>query len=112
MKSQIVTAFGGRNGLARRPTPAALRFYQTRCRHALPRPPECWRVFEAIKQLAGIAGLVLGKNPTLSPNGVRTILDSTATDLGAAGYDTIFGNGLVNATAALAATSPTPTPTP
>jgi subtilisin family serine protease len=70
--------------------------------------PTRWDFFDgtsmATPHVAGIAGLVLGKNPSLSPNDVRTILDSTATDLGASGYDTVFGHGLVNATAALAAT--------
>jgi subtilisin family serine protease len=70
--------------------------------------PTRWAFFDgtsmAAPHVAGVAALVLSKNPTLSPDEVRTILNSTATDLGAVGYDRTFGNGLVNATAALNAT--------
>jgi len=52
----------------------------------------------------GVAALVLGKNGSLTPAQVRSILTASAQDLGVAGYDTTFGYGLVDATAALAAT--------
>jgi hypothetical protein len=51
-----------------------------------------------------VAALVFGKNPNLTTSQVEFILESTATDLGPAGYDPTFGWGLVNATAALNAT--------
>ena len=58
----------------------------------------------ATPHVAGVAALVLGKNPDLSPGEVRDILDGSAMDLGTPGYDTTYGNGLVDATAALDAT--------
>jgi subtilisin family serine protease len=58
----------------------------------------------ATPHVAGVAALVLGKNPTLKPSDVEAILEKTATDLGVPNYDTTFGYGLVNAQAALAAT--------
>lgn len=58
---------------------------------------------------AGVAALVLSRNPFLSPAQVETIMQNSAVNLGAAGYDTTFGWGLVNARAALQATTdPTP----
>lgn len=57
----------------------------------------------ATPHVAGAAALVLDANPGLTPAGVESVLESTATDLGAAGYDTTFGNGLVDADAATAA---------
>jgi serine protease len=67
-----------------------------------------WDVYSgtsmATPHVAGVAALVFGKNPSSTPAQVESTLKSTATDLGAAGYDTTFGYGLVNATAALAAT--------
>jgi subtilisin family serine protease len=58
----------------------------------------------AAPHVSGVAALVFGKNPTLTPLQVESILESTATDLGPAGYDPTFGWGLVNAAAALNAT--------
>ncbi|MBM7690714.1 subtilisin family serine protease [Peribacillus deserti] len=52
--------------------------------------------------VAGVASLVLAKNPSLTPAGVEFILKTTAQDMGAKGYDTKFGNGLVNPVSALA----------
>lgn len=51
--------------------------------------------------VTGIASLVLSDNPNLTPGQVKTILSETAYDLGAAGYDTVYGYGLVNADAAV-----------
>ncbi|MBW4478374.1 MAG: S8 family serine peptidase [Tolypothrix brevis GSE-NOS-MK-07-07A] len=51
--------------------------------------------------VTGIASLVWSANPNLTAVQVRAILSETATDLGAAGYDTVYGNGLVNANAAV-----------
>ena len=52
---------------------------------------------------AGVVGLMMASNPGLSAEGVESILFSTAVDLGSAGFDTSFGNGRVNASAAVAA---------
>ena len=58
----------------------------------------------ATPHVTGVAALILGKDPKLTPDQVETILERTATDLGVPNYDTTFGWGLVNAQAALAAT--------
>ncbi len=50
---------------------------------------------------AGVAALVLSADPTLSPANLGAILESSATDLGAIGWDESFGFGMVNAHAAL-----------
>jgi hypothetical protein len=47
--------------------------------------------------------LLLSADPSLTPAEVRRALDSTATDLGRAGYDKRFGYGLVDACAAVSA---------
>lgn len=46
---------------------------------------------------AGVAALVLSMTPSLTASEVESILRTTARDLGAPGYDTTFGNGLVQA---------------
>ncbi|WP_180954411.1 S8 family serine peptidase [Bacillus sp. V5-8f] len=51
--------------------------------------------------VAGVASLLLAKHPALTPVQVEYILEKTASDLGSSGYDTKFGNGLVNPVAAL-----------
>lgn len=53
--------------------------------------------------VAGVAALVLSANPTLSPVEVRKILEKTAIDLSIPNKDVIFGWGIVNAEAAVAA---------
>jgi subtilisin family serine protease len=58
----------------------------------------------ATPHVSGVAALIFGKNPNLTPDQVETIMERTATDLGVPNYDTKFGWGLVNAQAALAAT--------
>jgi subtilisin family serine protease len=58
----------------------------------------------ATPHVTGVAALIFGKNPKLTPDQVETIMERTATDLGVPNYDTRFGWGLVNAQAALAAT--------
>ena len=58
----------------------------------------------ATPHVTGVAALIFGKNPSLTPTQVETILERSATDLGVPNYDTKFGFGLVNAQAALAAT--------
>jgi len=50
---------------------------------------------------ASVAALVATLKPGLSAPMIESVLDLSATDLGAPGFDTTFGNGLVNARAAL-----------
>ena len=52
---------------------------------------------------AGVAALVISANPELTPDEVEQVLADTAKDRGAPGYDTIYGWGLVDAAAAVAA---------
>lgn len=47
--------------------------------------------------VSGVAALVLSVNPNLTLQEVRDILTSTATDMGAGGFDNNFGFGRVNA---------------
>lgn len=60
----------------------------------------------ATPHVAGTAALLLAKSPTLTPSQTRNILESTAEDLGSAGYDSTFGWGLIDARAALASLTP------
>ncbi|MDG2095217.1 MAG: S8 family serine peptidase [Phycisphaerales bacterium] len=53
--------------------------------------------------VAGVAALVFSMDPALSPDQVEAILSETAVDRGAAGYDTQYGWGFVNAKAAVEA---------
>ncbi len=58
----------------------------------------------ATPHVTGIVALIWSASPTLSNSTVESHLFSTATDLGAAGYDTTYGHGLANADAAVAKT--------
>lgn len=59
--------------------------------------------------VAGVVALIKAANPALPPDDVERVLFSTATDLGTAGFDKLYGNGRVNAAAAVqAAISATP----
>lgn len=51
--------------------------------------------------MAGIASLVWSANPALMGDQLRQVLIDTAHDLGPSGDDNIFGNGMVNADAAV-----------
>jgi hypothetical protein len=51
----------------------------------------------ACPQVAGVAALMLSVVPNLTENQVRSILQNTATDMGAIGFDNTFGFGRVNA---------------
>ncbi|MBK7048120.1 MAG: S8 family serine peptidase [bacterium] len=53
--------------------------------------------------VAGVAALMLQKNPSLSPAGLDSLMEQTALGLGVAGKDNVFGSGLVNALAAVQA---------
>ena len=50
---------------------------------------------------AGIAALILSVNPSLTSAQVEGILQQSATDMGTPGYDTEYGWGHVNASAAV-----------
>ncbi len=54
---------------------------------------------------AGVAALVLSKNPRLTPPQVRSVLRSSANDLGTPGWDPVFGHGRVNAKRAVQQTN-------
>lgn len=60
----------------------------------------------AAPQVAGVAALMLSISPDLTEGEVRTILQSTATDMGTPGFDNIFGYGRLNAHAAVQAALP------
>jgi thermitase len=47
--------------------------------------------------VAGTVGLILAAKPELSPRDVADILMRSSVDLGASGYDLIYGHGMVNA---------------
>jgi len=51
----------------------------------------------ACPQVAGVAALMLSANPALTEAQVRTILQNTAKDLGAPGFDHTYGYGLIDA---------------
>lgn len=46
---------------------------------------------------AGVAALVLSRNPALAPDQVRRVLRASADDLGTPGWDPVFGYGRINA---------------
>ncbi|MBK4735073.1 S8 family serine peptidase [Noviherbaspirillum sp. DKR-6] len=52
---------------------------------------------------AGVGALVMAANPSLTPDSIQNILQSTALDLGAAGKDIYFGYGRVDAAGAVQA---------
>jgi serine protease len=69
----------------------------------------------ATPHVAGTVALLLGEDGSLTPGEVADILALTARDLGPAGWDELYGWGLLDARAAIEAlaalTTPTPTPT-
>jgi subtilisin family serine protease len=52
--------------------------------------------------VAGVVALLFAAHPGLEPAAVESILESTARDLGPAGWDASFGHGRVDAGAAIA----------
>ncbi|MEJ7576542.1 MAG: S8 family serine peptidase [Pyrinomonadaceae bacterium] len=55
----------------------------------------------ATPHVAGVLALIWSVNPTFTNTAVESYLFNTATDLGAVGYDTTYGRGIVNADAAV-----------
>ena len=55
---------------------------------------------------AGVAALALSRNPALSNAQLSSLLTANTDDLGAAGYDTFFGTGRLNAAKVVAAAAP------
>ena len=51
----------------------------------------------ACPHVAGLAALMLSKNPSLSPAGLDSIMELNALDLGVAGKDNSFGSGRIDA---------------
>ena len=51
----------------------------------------------ATPHVSGVAALAIEANPGLDAVGIRTLLQTTANDLGEAGRDNSFGFGLVDA---------------
>jgi len=56
----------------------------------------------ATPMVSGVVALMRSKNPTITPEAAKTILLETAMDLGSSGDDNTFGEGLIDADAALA----------
>ncbi|MGB5049750.1 MAG: S8 family peptidase [Caldilineaceae bacterium] len=69
---------------------------------------------QAAPQVAGLAGLLLALNPSLTPDQLTQLITSSAVDVQTPGWDTFSGFGRVDVAAALAAVAPpaTATPTP
>ena len=59
----------------------------------------------ATPHVSGVAALVYA-NGVHDPDAIRQVLQSSATDLGGNGWDTVYGFGLVNPVAALNARAP------
>jgi subtilisin family serine protease len=55
----------------------------------------------AAAYVAGVVSLMYAINPNLTSAEVHSIITSTATDLGTAGFDSTYGYGLINAAAAV-----------
>ena len=65
----------------------------------------------ASPHVAGVAALLIAKSGgTLTPQQVRDAIQNTAEDLGTAGWDQLYGYGLVNADAALQSLTPPQNP--
>ena len=56
---------------------------------------------QATPQVAGLAGLMLAANPSLTPAQIQSAIQNTAVDIGSAGWDQYFGWGRINALAAV-----------
>ena len=58
--------------------------------------------------VAGLAALIRAIDPGLTNSEVRSIIETTADDLGSAGFDDVYGNGRINAFAAVQAAAAAP----
>jgi subtilisin family serine protease len=78
----------------------------------LPAPDEKYQITSGTSfsaaYVSGVAALILERNPSLTPNDVRAILEKTARDLGAPGRDDLFGAGEADAFAAVTAAVASP----
>ncbi|MBI2180892.1 MAG: carboxypeptidase regulatory-like domain-containing protein [Deltaproteobacteria bacterium] len=66
----------------------------------------------ATPHVTGTVALMLGENPGLNPDQVRTYLESATRDYGASGWDSSYGWGLLQAGAAVLAAKEGTTPPP
>jgi serine protease len=66
----------------------------------------------ATPHVAAVAALLKGYQSSLTPDQIETALEKSAVDLGQAGFDNDFGNGRIDAVAALNAVAPAPTTPP
>lgn len=57
---------------------------------------------QASPHVAGLAALVLAANPAFTASDLRNCINSTAVDLGTAGFGRAYGNGRIDAPAAVA----------
>ena len=55
----------------------------------------------AAPHVAGLAALLKSKNKSLTASDITSIIENSATDLGATGYDTYYGYGVIDAAKAL-----------
>jgi len=60
-----------------------------------------WGTSMATPHVTGTAALMLSRNPDLTNSQIKNILQSTAEDLGAPGFDVYFGSGRINVYQAL-----------
>ena len=61
---------------------------------------------QATPYVSGLAALIWSRNPSLTADEVQQLMQSTAVDLGAAGWDPIYGWGRIDVAAAVAAAVP------
>ncbi len=59
--------------------------------------PNFFGTSAAAPHAAAIAALMKQKTPSLTPAQIKSTLQSTAVDIGAAGFDTVTGSGIINA---------------
>ena len=67
----------------------------------------CWGTSFSVPIVAGVLALVYSVNPNLTGSQAKSILFSTADDLGTTGWDMYYGYGRVNAAKAVALASST-----
>jgi subtilisin family serine protease len=86
---------------AQRPTPRLVGIDGVSVTGAGGYPTPFYGTSAAAAHVAGIAALLWATDRSLRPADVRNRLESSATDLGAPGFDIVFGNGRVNANKAV-----------